>query len=131
MRRENDTYDLITACKNSLKFCTEDPYQTLPYWIDNETGKLSLYDFTTAVTHRKARGEDVYEAFPLCSASDASRPHARYGAECYVGVRTNTESTVSLTYWIGDKDHMSASMRLKKIMVARNILLSIKVANRH
>jgi hypothetical protein len=111
---------------NALSSCAANDSQTSPYWLDADTGQLTLYDQTTIVTHRKILGEDIYEGVALCPSTDNDGRSAAYGGECYVGVKTNGRQTFSLKYWIGPNESRAPNhSRTEEMDRARKLLQAL------
>jgi hypothetical protein len=123
LMRRGDNWDEITVCEDSLSSCAANDSQTSPYWLDADTGQLTLYDQTTIVAHRKILGGDIYEGVALCPSTDNDGRSAAYGGECYVGVKTDGTQTFSLKYWIGPNESRAANhSRMEEMNRARKLL---------
>jgi hypothetical protein len=124
--RRGDNWDEVTICEDFLSSCATNDSQTSPYWLDADTGQLTLYDQTTIVTHRKILGEDIYEGVALCPSTDNDGRSAAYGGECYVGVKTNGRQTFSLKYWIGPNESRAPNhSRTEEMDRARKLLQAL------
>jgi hypothetical protein len=125
--RRGDNWDEVTICEDSLSSCAANESQTSPYWLDADTGQLTLYDQTTIVAHQKISGGDIYEGVALCPSTDNAGRSATYGGECYVGVKTDGKQTFSLKYWIGPTEsHAATYSRMGEMDRARKLLQTLR-----
>lgn len=124
--RRGDNWDQVTICEDSLSSCAANDSQTSPYWLDADTGQLTIYDQTTIFVHQKIPGGDIYEGVALCPSTDNDGRSAAYGAECYVGVKTNGRRTFSLKYWIGPNENRAPNRsRTEEMDRARKLLKAL------
>ncbi|WP_454765327.1 hypothetical protein [Cupriavidus campinensis] len=121
--------DNMTICNAPLDQCASTRDVTLPYWHDEEGG-LVISHITSQVFTRKYHGLKLMETYPICGGPDGHGPQFLYEGQCYVGVVSNGNHTVSISYLLGRNvgvDELTGYS--KEIATARNILLrTLKLA---
>jgi len=122
-RKTPHVIDNMTVCNAPLDQCASTRDVTLPYWHD-ENGSLVISHITSQVLTRKYHGLKLREAYPICGGPDGHGPQFLYEGQCYVGVVSNGNHTVSISYLLGRNVGVNELTRYsKEIAIARNILL--------
>ncbi|KQR74337.1 hypothetical protein ASG35_21495 [Burkholderia sp. Leaf177] len=106
-----DFVDYITVCNDGITNCASHEEFDKPYWIEEASGRLVLFNPTEKLFSFVTRFGSGYEAFPICAWIDNRGVSSQYGGQCYVAVVSNGKKTISLNGVVGPNVGIS---RLKK-----------------
>jgi hypothetical protein len=100
-RKAVDGVDSITVCKHKLEKCASIRDFDKPYWLEEASGRLILFNPTELFVFYKNKFGSGYEAFPMCGWVDKHGVPSQYGGQCYVIVVSNGRKTISFNFLLG------------------------------
>ncbi|WP_156393069.1 hypothetical protein [Burkholderia sp. Leaf177] len=100
-KKRQNVVDSITICNDGIMDCASREEFDKPYWIEEASGRLVLFNPTEKLFSFVTRFGSGYEAFPICAWIDNRGVSSQYGGQCYVAVVSNGKKTISLNGVVG------------------------------
>jgi hypothetical protein len=120
-----DGVDSITVCKGDLKKCALIKDFDKPYWLEETSGRLIIFNPTEIFASYKNKFGKGYEIFPLCGWVDKHGVSSQYGGQCYVILVSNGKKTISFNFLIGE----NVGARLLKTKYIKQINMYRRIAD--
>jgi hypothetical protein len=100
-KNHGDGIDSVTVCQGNLYKCASRRDLDMPYWLEEDTGRLIIFNPTEKLVSYKNNFGTGYEAFPACEWTDSRGTSSQYGGQCYVAVISDGTKTLSFRFFLG------------------------------
>jgi hypothetical protein len=101
-KKHTDSVDAVTVCKDEIKKCASMEGFDKPYWLEEASGRLIVFNPTEIAMSYKNNFGAGYEVFPLCEWVDSHGISSQYGGQCYVILVSNGKKTISFNFLLGE-----------------------------
>jgi hypothetical protein len=100
-KNHDDGVDSATVCQGNLYKCASLRDLNKPYWLEEDTGRLIIFNPTEKLVSYKNKFGTGFEAFPACGWTDSRGTSSQNGGPCYVAVISNGTKTLSFLFVFG------------------------------